>query len=152
MAKEIVIVRRAYMPDYTYGTLLFGEDSYHTLELPWLDNHPDHSCIPPGEYGGIYHTKEDGAHCILLEGVNGRSLIEIHAGNTVNNTKGCILVGRGASLSLSTCTVLESQDALNLLIRAIGEDFPVKVTVGNFTDLVQTNAAFANPPEAPSAS
>ena len=141
--KELLLVRRAYMGAYTLGQLFLGDKGWWTLELPWESNHQDKSCIPPGEYGGIYHSRENGLRCIILDGVTGREAIEIHPGNEPSQTHGCILVGRAYSVSPNTCTLLESDQAMTELLEEIGDDFPVKVVVGNFSDMIPTNAALA---------
>lgn len=65
----------------------------YTLELPFRDNAPFISCIPPGKYHCTRRFGEKfGAHWILKD-VPGRSLILIHAGNFHRQTQGCILVG-----------------------------------------------------------
>jgi hypothetical protein len=80
-----------------------------TLELPYLENHRDISCIPPGEYKCDRVTSKKFGICYLLNDVPGRSGIIIHIGNyaaekilleraIMRNVKkvdtlGCILVG-----------------------------------------------------------
>lgn len=70
---------------------------YATVELPWLQNQKNVSCIP----AGIYKFRERysykfGNHLELL-GVPGRKLILIHFGNYKQDTQGCILVGSNHS-------------------------------------------------------
>ena len=61
---------------------------YYTLECPWEENANYRSCIP----GGNYYCKktESGIHVI---DVPHRWGIKIHAGNTVEETEGCIIIG-----------------------------------------------------------
>ena len=44
--------------------------------------------IPPGSYRLTVYNK-----VLLLHGVPNRSMIELHPGNTIKDSKGCILVG-----------------------------------------------------------
>ena len=68
--------------------------SCKTLELPWLDNKPFISCIPPGEYTVQKRYSDTyGWHWHILD-VEGRTLILIHAGNFHRDTEGCVCVGR----------------------------------------------------------
>lgn len=73
------------------GLLLFT-----TLEPPWKNNAEQISCIPPGHYkckrrySPMNHTE-----VFEVMNVKDRTDIEIHIGNFVRNTKGCILIGRG---------------------------------------------------------
>lgn len=62
-----------------------------TLEPPFSVSHP---CIPVGVYK-FSMSESPRFHRVLprLKNVKGRSGILIHSGNTVRDTKGCILVG-----------------------------------------------------------
>jgi hypothetical protein len=69
-----------------------------TLELPWKNNEKNISCIPSGiylfepikspQFGNVYEILE----------VPNRSHILFHAGNTIKNTKGCVLTGSSMML------------------------------------------------------
>lgn len=65
----------------------------YTLELPWLDNAPLTSCIPPGRYQCNQRFSEKYASHWIVKDVKDRSLILIHHGNFHRDTQGCILVG-----------------------------------------------------------
>jgi hypothetical protein len=77
-----------------------------TLEEPWRDADHDGlgdtgvSCIPAGTYKGFIRVsrKKGGTgkrdyDVPQLERVPGRGAIQIHIGNTLDHTEGCILVG-----------------------------------------------------------
>lgn len=90
-------LRRFKQTDFaTYGRL-YAEDGAEicvTLELPWLDNADDVSCIPAGTYqAGRYLSPKRGYTVWQLLAVHGRFSIEIHKGNLPHDTEGCILVG-----------------------------------------------------------
>lgn len=83
-----------------------GETVYEckTLELPWKDNENNVSCIPPGPgaaEAAVYDLRHRAASesgtfdypHFIVEGVDGRSYILIHAGNLFSQILGCILVG-----------------------------------------------------------
>lgn len=110
------------------GTLgiLSGPDcpfTLFTLEEPWLNNASRVSCIPAGTYVCRPHAwGEDKAKFHFKEvwevtKVPNRTAILIHAGNTLKDTQGCILVGK----ILAGFSVRESQSALHLLRRYIGQ-------------------------------
>lgn len=96
---EIRIVRDTRTSTATFGRLwLDGIQVCHTLELPWLDNEPNVSCVPEGRYrarvrdGVEEESKFRYKHIHILD-VPGRSWILIHKGNYPDDITGCILVG-----------------------------------------------------------
>lgn len=82
-------------PDCTIGRLWCDGFQCFTLELPWADNKQNMSCIPSGQYKYKYKESPNHGRCLQLEGVEGRTLIQVHSGNYTRNTLGCILVGAG---------------------------------------------------------
>lgn len=64
-----------------------------TLELPYLDNAENISCIPEGIYLCEIYTSPSKGEVYKLRYVVGRTFIEIHAGNFYTDIRGCILVG-----------------------------------------------------------
>lgn len=101
-AVEVTIVRVTKNPFRPQrGVLLYqGEPVVVTLELPWLNNTHEISCIPEGVYecqkrsGRV--TLDGASRPIVYEvqDVPNRTGILIHPGNTAKDTHGCILVGR----------------------------------------------------------
>jgi hypothetical protein len=63
-----------------------------TLELPWKHNEAWVSCIPPGRYVCKRVKSPQFGETFEVTGVSGRSHILFHAGNTMADTAGCILV------------------------------------------------------------
>lgn len=83
---------RTYFPNGTNGELYTkGERICFTIELPWLNNKHQVSCIPEGRYELEKRYSEHlGWHFHLKDVVN-RSLILIHPANdAVKELKGCI--------------------------------------------------------------
>lgn len=122
------ILRRIYQsPDVTLGA--FGEAGSPpfivTLELPWKDNAHKVSCIPDGRYNVIrYPSPKRGYDVPMLVGVKGRDSIEIHIGNTVEDTDGCILVG----MQYGVRGIEQSVRAFNMLKEMLGDE-PFILTV-----------------------
>ena len=90
---------RTYLADQTIGVLtlhfFLGKTvQLATIELPWLDNNKNVSCIPAGNYDIM--RDYSGAHrYFIIADVPGRTNIEMHTGNYTHQTEGCILVGQG---------------------------------------------------------
>lgn len=96
------VISRSYEAAQTKGVFaIFDEDTevaqVKSLELPFLQNKPNISCIPAGEYECERYLSETFGICFLVKDVPGRSEIVIHAGNFAAgddvDTRGCILVG-----------------------------------------------------------
>jgi len=93
------LIRTTYHKDYTLGTLfVYDADNkevahVETLELPWKENKPNISCIPPDIYKVVQrYSKKFGRHFHLLD-VSGRTWILIHPANFVSELRGCIAPG-----------------------------------------------------------
>lgn len=91
---------RAFRDEYqTRGFLVIFEPDYGiiykavTLELPWLENQRNISCIPYGNYLVKPRFSEKYEWHYEIQDVPDRSLILFHWGNYKKDTKGCILVG-----------------------------------------------------------
>jgi hypothetical protein len=82
--------------DGTFGELLTegGWKIALTLEEPWRENQRGKSCIPAGTYKMFKRlSPARGIFVWELKDVPGRSNIQIHVGNFLTDTEGCILVG-----------------------------------------------------------
>ena len=102
---------RTYFPNGTNGEILFnGTRVCSSIELPWINNEHQVSCIPEGRYElKKRSTPERGEHLILAN-VPGRQLILIHAANDAKKElKGCI-----APVSILTAEGKGSQSRIAL--------------------------------------
>lgn len=125
-----LILKRTHMrPDATLGELQTeaGERICYTLEEPWRDNKRRVSCIPEGCYRLQKHTSKRHGNCLLLLDVPGRSDIQIHAGNDLTDTEGCILVGNRRSYWSGAPVVLLSRAALSRLYVLVGDTATITI-------------------------
>ena len=80
-----VLIQRDMQPKQTLGTLIARDRSglftCKTLELPWLDNKRQVSCIPDWEYELVKHVSPTWGNCLKVMDVPNRSDILIHPGN-----------------------------------------------------------------------
>lgn len=95
-----------------------------TLELSWKDNKRNKSCIPTGEYKVTHRYSEKYGEHLLVNNVINRSYILIHAGNFVEDTNGCILVGESlAKIDENNLKdVTNSRETLKELMRWIPDE------------------------------
>ena len=88
--------RKVECTNCTLGVLRDEENARlcFTLERPWRNNRLCISHIPPGDYA-VHPDRRKGSHKFRFSDLETRprSAIEIHAGNVVEDTQGCIMVG-----------------------------------------------------------
>jgi hypothetical protein len=111
----ITIYREYSSSECTSGYLAVdGQVICYCLERPWQNNQPLVSAIPAGVYPAHVRYDHADAWRIELDNVPHREHVEIHVGNWVFNSEGCILVG--ASLKADDlCVVLDSKAAYSKL-------------------------------------
>lgn len=94
--KTVTLKRLPQPESHTFGVIyILGYPRFVTLELPWNDNRTDISCIPPGEYECFIEQSPKNGRVYELKDVTNRTDIQIHIGNTLHDTEGCILIGTG---------------------------------------------------------
>ncbi len=117
---NLLIVRDTFTEVSTIGNLyLDGEWLCDTLELPYLDNQRNISCIPAGQYKVRLRLPRESAtrdyiH-LLVKDVKDRDYILFHIGNSAKDTRGCVLVGIGTEQDF----VKNSTLAMELLVKEI---------------------------------
>lgn len=142
---NVLIVRHAYLPDVTLGSLYVGTLKLATLEESWAaspfgpggqrrDATHKESCVPDGAYQLVYHNTQKHPDCWALVNTDlgvwsdslppglpyGRTAILIHSGNTTADTEGCVLVGLRHARLDGQPSVLESRAALDQLRARLG--------------------------------
>lgn len=121
-------LHRTYFKESTNGAL-FIQNSFFgfCIELPWLNNRRNISCIPEGTYILKARYSQKFGHHLILEKVKNRTLILIHPANdALKELKGCIApvtclsgIGKGTS----------SRNVLNKLVSKCYQAFDRKETV-----------------------
>lgn len=101
-----------------------GEPFLSTLELPFVDNQPNKSCIPNGRYHctRINNRVTNGGTKLEttfeVNDVKGRSGILFHVGNFAKDTQGCILLGLGFDEMPGYPMITRSTDAFERFLKA----------------------------------
>lgn len=152
-AGQAMLMRETSQEDGTYGILTLPDgSSFHTLELPWLNNETGKSCIPPGTYKAEMRDSPKFGPVYEVKGVPNRSAILIHAGNTAGNVdrglksdvQGCILLGLSRGRISNQSAVLESKPALASFMQKMGgRPFTLNI-VGSAQDTASTPVAEAS--------
>lgn len=107
---QLKVLRMHSGKDCTSGQIsMEGTIVGYTLERPWQGNIPLISSIPPGRYQGFVRTKTEDRWRIELVNVPNRGNIQLHIGNFVADSVGCILIG--SNLTASLCQLSDSKAA-----------------------------------------
>lgn len=128
----VVTLSRKYSSSSTIGELVLPSGLVlKTLELPWLGNKRNVSCIPEGVYLCKWLERSaSGKYRKVwhVQNVANRSGVLIHVGNYLHHTRGCILPG----LSSGKDAVWNSTKALRMMRNELGgSDFVLIVCVEN---------------------
>lgn len=109
----MILIERAYYKDCTLGRLTVNDFQCFTLELPWINNAKNISCIHEGEYKyTIRDSPSRGRQVVWLKDVYTRTDIQIHPGNFTRQIEGCILVGDSIKF-LDSDTVPDVTNSVN---------------------------------------
>ena len=100
-----------------------------TLELPYIANKTSVSCIKTGIYRAVKYNSPSNGKCILFKDVEGRSMIELHAGNFYTDIEGCVLIGKYfTDLDHDGIVdVAESRNTLNKLLTLLPDEFLINI-------------------------
>lgn len=111
------LVRVGEADGATFGVLLRnGKPEFVTLEEPWRDNQRSISCIPTGAYIVKPVKSPRFGNTYEVTKVPDRSHILFHAGNTLNDTQGCILLGMQYGKIDGKSAIVRSKDAFGLFL------------------------------------
>ena len=94
-------IKRIHTSDSgTFGVVCdghHGEPFCVSLELPYKDNQPNISSIPNGVYEGVRVMSPRFGNTFEVKGggIEGRTHILFHKGNSVADSRGCILLAEG---------------------------------------------------------
>jgi hypothetical protein len=138
--KEVYLLRLRTSDQGTEG-MLITTDGFQcmTLELPWRDNQPSISCIPPGEYHVKIRVSPKYGKIYWVTKVPNRSWILMHSGNYAGDKNkgfkthvaGCILLGKRHGWLGGQRAVLTSRPTVRSFMSHMkNEEFLLKVIGG----------------------
>lgn len=101
-----------------------------TLEPPYLGNRQFVSCIPEGGYACRRIRSPRFGETFEVCDVPGRDAILFHAGNTVRDTSGCILLGTGVGMLGGVRGITSSRAAFREFLRRLEgvDEFRLTIT------------------------
>jgi len=134
--KNILLTRLTGNSKQTTGYLIVHDQfkthaQFVSLELVWLNNQKNISCIPPGQYKAVKTLSKTFGWCIKILNVPNRSAILIHFGNYYTNSKGCILVGESFSHinNDNQTDITNSNKSLKKLASHFNPAIPFNITI-----------------------
>ena len=119
--ETLFITRTKSSHQGTFGVAYVNSKQWwYSLELPWLDNTPQISCIPVGKYTVKWtYSPTFKKYTYQIMNVPGRGGIRIHSGNWAglhgkykSHSKGCPLFGTKAGILAGQMAVLGSKIAV----------------------------------------
>jgi len=115
------LIRLETSPEWgTFGVLKLAKALFCvTLEPPWRMNRPNASNIPAGQYlCKRFHSAKFGQTFMVLD-VPARDYILFHAGNTDDDTRGCIVLAEYVGKLKGNRAVLNSGATFNRFMGAL---------------------------------
>lgn len=108
----------------TFGVLINGAVPFAlTMEQPWQDNAEDVSCIPAGRYLCRRVDSPHFGNTFEITDVPGRTHVLLHKGNTLADTRGCVLVGEEFAGTFDHPFLAESKRGYDeFMLMMTGED------------------------------
>ncbi|MCK9239400.1 DUF5675 family protein [Desulfocurvus sp.] len=127
---EVEIVRLEESPQGTLGALCVdGQLLCLTLEPPERQNRRDVSCIPAGRYRCARTVSPRFGETFAVRDVPGRSGIIFHGGNTVADTRGCVLLGERFAPPGAARGVQDSRRAVAAFMEALRGHDAFRLTI-----------------------
>ena len=125
---DLVLTRFCYSDMGTFGRITVADATLITVERPWLDNKPNVSCIPEGEYEcrpRFYYR--GGYDAVEVLNVPGRSHILFHVGNTMLDVQGCIAVTSRLGVLGGLWAGLDSKTAFSAFMERFNREFGLRI-------------------------
>ncbi len=133
-ASKLLIERYSHGEKQTIGSLFglseFGHIIFRcdALELPWLDNQKEISCIPVGKYIVKKRFSKKFKNHLHITNVKDRTFILIHSGNFYTDILGCVLVGKlGYVNEDDIIDVGSSKKTLKTLLNLVDDEIELEI-------------------------
>jgi len=132
------ILNRRYEKNQTLGMLVIMDNgeiifTCRTLELKWMGNVRDLSCIPEGKYKVEKNIRPSGKPGLWIKDVPNRTSILIHSGNFASGNapdiEGCILVGADYKdiNGDGNLDIIASTSTFGLLFHVLPREFELEI-------------------------
>ena len=128
---KTLIIKRVQSNKFgTYGVMsIAGNPLMLTLENLWKHNQKNISCIPRGTYICNRRRSPRFGETFEVSDVINRTHIIFHAGNTEDDTDGCILLGQKFGEIGGKTAILDSRMAMAEFLAYLVEDDKFRLTI-----------------------
>lgn len=116
----LILNRFVNARDFTLGELVVGPVIVYVLEEPWKYNARNESCIPLGRYSIELVKRANGRMGVAVLDVPKRDGILFHEGNSLEDTRGCLLPGLDWRFT-GTPRVVDSAAAMRFIVSTLAE-------------------------------
>ena len=99
-----------------------GNEICQTLELPWVNNEQNVSCIPDGVYFCKRVNSPHFGNVFEITKVKDRTHVLIHAGNYLKDTNGCVLLGLQNGEANGQYCIYKSKAALEIFMKLLKDE------------------------------
>lgn len=123
---ELFLERTSSSSNGTFGILTLQDDDNAIQQVAYTCEPPPHGlgtyeCMPAGRYWCIRHNSPKHPNSWEITNVPGHTAVLIHIGNTIADTKMCVLVGLELGKLNGVPAILHSTDAMAKLDRLLPE-------------------------------
>lgn len=126
---KLILTRIDQSASGTFGSLCDEANNQVAVTCERPDNgNQKMGCIPTGAYQVIVFNSPSKGRDFLVQNVPARSMIEIHKGNTIKDTEGCILVGATFGSVNGMKGILNSSITLQNMLRSFPQGFSLEIT------------------------
>lgn len=128
---KTLIIRRVVTGNQgTFGVVVFENIPFCvSLEREWLNNKPNKSCIPAGEYACVRTDSPRFGDTFMVINVPGRSHILFHKGNLDDDSKGCILLGEEFGTIGKSDGIRNSKGGFNEFMSILSDDDEFRLVI-----------------------
>jgi hypothetical protein len=124
---HIILQRLTDDGSQTFGVIIKNNKPvFVTLEPPWKNNQHDISCIPAVTYQCLKIFSNRFQKMLFeIQNVPDRGYVEMHIGNKVQDTHGCVLLG--TAYSVSECAIVNSKLAFDSFMAMMPNEFTMTI-------------------------
>lgn len=128
----MLVLTRYYSPFGTHGVLSMLNIELKTIERPWDGNKRFISCIPEGIYNCHKHISKRHGCTFEIGDVPDRDYILFHKGNSSNDVKGCIAIGKSWCIYNNLPWVMDSYNGFNDFMEEMSGITSFKLEIRSF--------------------